>query len=338
MKVDQVGTNTYRVRKQYQKQTYTVYFDHKPTQKEIMAALNEKMQDAKSEEKGTFGAYCDKYIASKRNVLSPSTLGGYQKCKRCLSKKFKSKKLYDIQQIDIQNEINEYAKDHSPKSVRNLHGFISAVLNMFRPSMTISTALPQKKRYKNTMPSTSEVEKILKAAEGTPYHIPFQLAILGMRRSEICGATINDLHGNMLTINKTQVYDEKNRLITRNDTKTTESTREICLPDNLVKEICEAGTIYDLTPPMLVNTLHKYQDMLGIPRFRLHDLRCYYVSYAHSQGIPDVYIMEAGGWKTDYVMKNVYRNSLKDVKISMQQKAMEGLFGTAGDQTPDNDD
>lgn len=326
MKVEKIK-NTYRVRKQFNNKMYTVYFDHKPDDKEVISALQKKLRNAdKGPERGSFESYCDKYIASKRNVLSPSTLGGYQKCKRCLSKEFKAKKLNNIEQIDVQEEVNRYAADHSPKSVRNLHGFISAVLKMFRPDMTISTALPQKKKFAHNMPTTEDVERILKASEGTPYHIPFQLAVLGMRRSEICGATIDDLHGNMLTINKTQVYDEKNHLMTRNDTKTTESTREIYLPDSLVAEIKQAGTIYDKTPPMLVKNLHKYQDELGIEHFRLHDFRHYYASYSHAQGIPDVYIMESGGWKTDYVMKNVYREAMKNEKIEMQKKIVNKLF------------
>lgn len=328
MKVEKTSTGTYRIRKTYNGKTYTVFFDHEPDDKEAILAMAEKLRTIdKCAEKGSFESYCDKYIESKRNVLSPSTLGGYQKCKRCLSKDFKSIKLSNMKQIDIQNEVNRYAEKHSPKSVRNLYGFISAVLKMFRPEMNISVSLPQKKKFDHNMPTTEDVEKILKASERTPYHIPFQLAVLGMRRSEICGVTIDDLHGNMLTINKTQVYDEDNHLMIRNDTKTTESTREIYLPDSLVAEIEQAGTIFDLTPPMLVKTLHKYQEELGIEPFRLHDFRHYFASYAHSKGIPDVYIMETGGWKTDYVMKNVYREAMKDEKKEMQKKILDGLFG-----------
>ena len=330
MKIQKLTDNTYRVRKQYKGTTYTVYFDHEPDEREAIIAMSEKLQTSDiSVAKGSFETYCDKYIESKRNVLSPSTLGGYQKCKRCLTKEFKALKLHDIQQIDIQNEINKYAKDHAPKSVRNLHGFISAVLGMFRPNMTISTSLPQKKKFTHNMPTTDEVKKILKASEGTPYHIPFQLAVLGMRRSEIAAARIEDIHGNYLSINKARIYDEENHLMTRDNTKTEESTREIYLPDNLIKEINDAGTIYDLTPPMLVKTLHKYQDMLEIERFRLHDFRHYYASYAHSIGIPDSFIQKSGGWKSDFCMKNVYRDAMKDQVEEKQKQISEGIFGNS---------
>lgn len=327
MKIDRVSANTYRVRKTYKKQEYVVYFDHKPSEREVLTAMSERLSSSEDKSlKGSFEDYCNKYIDSKSNILSPSTLGGYRKITRSISETFKKKNIYNIEQIDIQNEVNRYAEDHSPKSVRNLHGFISAVLGVFRPNLTISTALPQKKKFDRNLPTTEEVKKILEASKGTPYHIPFQLAVLGLRRSEICAATPEDIHGNYLTINKTRIYDKDNHLTTRDNTKTTESTREIYLPDDLVEEIKQAGTIYDLTPPMLVKTLHKYQDELKINHFRLHDLRAYYVSYAHSLGIPDVYIMKSGGWKTDYVMKSVYRNALKDQEAEMQKKYIDGMF------------
>lgn len=327
MKVEKLTDNTYRVRKVYKGKRYTAYFDHEPDDREAMIIMSEKLQNTDfGQDKASFGAYCNKYIESKVNVLSPSTIGGYRKIVRTLSQDFKDKKLFDIEQIDIQNEINRYAVKHSPKSVRNLHGFISAVLGVFRPNMKIHTTLPQKRKFDGNTPTTEGVKMILEASKGTPYHIAFQLAVLGMRRSEICAATPADIHGNFLSINKTRLYDDENHLVTRDNTKTEESTREIYLPDELIKEIEDAGVIYDRTPPMLVKTLHKYQDMFGLERFRLHDLRAFYVSYAHAIGIPDAYIMQSGGWKTDYVMKSVYRKTLSDKSAEMQTKITDGLF------------
>jgi integrase len=330
MKVDKVSANTYRVRKTYKGHRYDLYFDHIPDEREVTIILSERYQnDDFGSNKGCFESYCDKYIESRRGVCSPSTLGGYQKCKRCLSKEFKAMKLYDITQNDVQKEISRYSKGRAPKTVRNQHGFISAVLGEFRPSFNLTTKLPQGKAAERELPITREVEMILKASEGTPYHIGFQLAMLGLRRSEICGVTIDDIHGNFLRIDKARIYDEENHIMTRDNTKTEESTREIYLPDSLVKEIRQAGVIYDRTPPMLVKTLHKYQNMLGLPKFTLHDLRHYYASYAHYVGVPDVYIMKAGGWKTDYVMKRIYRDAMRDKNTEMQIKAMDGIFGNS---------
>ena len=135
------------------------------------------------------------------------------------------------------------------------------------------------------------------------------------------------LHGNYLSINKARIYDENNHIMTRDNTKTENSTREIYLPDSLVEEIKEAGTIYDLTPPMLVKTLHKYQDELGIERFRLHDFRGFYATYAHSIGIPDEFVMKAGGWRTDNIYKSTYRDVLQEKNEEMQKKIANSIVG-----------
>ena len=42
---------------------------------------------------------------------------------------------------------------------------------------------------------------------------------------------------------------------------------------------------------------------------------------AHSLGIPDSYIMAAGGWKTDHVLKSVYRHAQKDKEEDMMKFA-----------------
>ena len=307
MKIEQISKSSYRVRKMVKGKYYTVIFDHKPSQKEIMIAMSETLQSPLyGEDRGRFEEYCDKYIDSKRNVLSPATIAGYQKLKKYISDDFKNKKIHEIDQLAIQEEINAFAVGHSPKYVRNVHGFISAVLRTFRPSMHISTTLPLNRKFERNMPTSEGVKMILKASEGSPYHIAFQLATLGLRRSEICGLTIDDLNGNVLSINKSVVYDEHYNLITKSTNKTVESTREIYLPDSLVQEIKETGTIYDYSPQALTRALHKYQDALGLERFRLHDFRAYFASYAHSIGIPDEYIIKMGGWKTDHVMKSVY--------------------------------
>ena len=330
MKVDKVSTNTYRVRKMYKGKQYTLYFDHEPDEREVTIVLSEKYQDTDfGANRGNFELYCDKYIESRRGVCSPSTLGGYQKCKRGISKELKAKKLHDITQNDIQNEVRQFSKGRAPKTVKNQYGFISAVLKEFRPSLNLNTTLPQGKSAERELPITKEVEMVLKASEGTPYHIGFQLAVLGLRRSEICGVTIDDIKGNFLRIDKARIYDEENHIMTRDNTKTEDSTREIYLPDSLIAEIKQTGVIYDRTPPMLVKTLHKYQKMFNLSPFTLHDLRHYYASYAHSVGVPDVYIVKAGGWKTDYVMKKIYRGALRDKNTEMQIKAMDGIFGSS---------
>ena len=145
-------------------------------------------------------------------------------------------------------------------------------------------------------------------SKGTPYEIPLRLACYGLRRSEICALTPADLDGNRLTINKAKVLG-KDREWYIKATKTTDSTRTILIDDDLADLIRETGTVYDGYPNRIYWFLQKCQDKIGIPNFPLHYLRHYYASTAHALGIPDAVIMESGGWKTDHVMKRVYRHA-----------------------------
>lgn len=61
----------------------------------------------------------------------------------------------------------------------------------------------------------------------------------------------------------------------------------------------------------------------NILSFHFHDLRHYSASVMHSIGIPDAYIMERGGWGSDYVLKNVYRHAMTDKNKEMNDKANE---------------
>ena len=142
------------------------------------------------------------------------------------------------------------------------------------------------------------------------YHIPFQLALMGLRRSEICALELSDISNNILTINKAKVKDNNGKYVIKT-TKTKESTRKIYIPDFLVKEIFQKGEIYSGYPNSILVALNRYQDQLGIPRFRLHDCRHFFASYAHSQGVSDADILASGGWKTDHTMKRVYRHEMK---------------------------
>lgn len=323
MKIEKLPSGSYRVRKMYKGITYTVTFEHKPTQKEVTQAIAAEMdKEPVKKTRLTFETAAKQYIDVKSNVLSPSSINGYESIVRNLSEKFRSKLINDITAIDIQKEINDYSFNRSAKTVRNAHGFISAVLGMFCPNTIISTTLPQKVKSAQYTPSDDDVKRILERAKGTDYEIPLLLATFGLRRSEICALTLEDLDGNTLTINKALVVNKDKEFVIKT-TKTTEGTREIYIPDYLANLIRERGYIYQGFPGNILKYLNRTQDALGIPRFRLHALRHYYASMAHSIGIPDSYIMQAGGWKSDSTLKRVYRHAMEDKNESMQKVAAD---------------
>ena len=307
IRIEKIG-NQYRVRKQIRGKKITLTFDHEPDTIEIAEALATHDPSVK----GTFEACAKAYIASKSNVLSPSTLRGYNAILRTMDEDFKQLPIAKITQIDIQRTINERAAEHKAKTARNLHGFISAVLRQYRPSMRIYTTLPKQEQIEYYTPSEDDIQKILEASEDRPfYHIPFQLGIMSLRRSEICALTVDDIKDNILTINKAMVMDTDSHWIINHYNKSEAGTRKIYIPQKLVDEIQAQGFIYEGNPGSILDGLNRYQDKLGMPRFRFHDLRHFYASYAHSMGISDADIMATGGWKSDFTMKRVYRHEMK---------------------------
>ena len=145
MKVEKLPSGSYRIRKMYKGQMYTVVFDYKPTQKEAVQAMAAELDKIQERRRNmTFEAAAREYIESKRNVLSPSTIRGYDSIIKCISPSFLDKNIHDLTALDIQTEINKLSKNRSPKTIRNHHGFISAVLGTFYPNLKLNTTLPQK--------------------------------------------------------------------------------------------------------------------------------------------------------------------------------------------------
>ena len=325
MKIEKLPSGSYRIRKMYKGTTYTVITEYKPTQKEALQLMSAEMEKAQEKHKRmTFQAAGEEYIKSKKNVLSPATIRGYSSAMRTISKKFLEENIHDITAMDIQSEINRMAASHSPKTVRNYHGFISAVLGLFRPELKIYTTLPQKIKNEPYIPSDEDIKKILECAKDTEYEIPIILACYGMRRSEICALTVEDIKKDTVKINKAKVQDENNQWIIKT-TKTISSTREIIIPMETADKIREKGYVYKGHPNSITCFLFDTQDRLGMPRFSLHKLRHYFASKMSALNVPEAEIMKFGGWETDYVMKNVYRHAMEDKSKESQRSASSQL-------------
>lgn len=323
MKLEQLPSGSYRIKKVVKGVTYRVTFDHKPSQKEIALALAEKIQD-EGVRNGSFYKYAKEYIQNKKGVVSPATIRTYNTKLDQLSEGFRNENIYEIDSNKVQSEISLFAEDHAPKTTKTLYGFISSVLTAYRPSLKLRVTLPQNIVKKEYEPTNEDIKKLLEHAKNTAYSVPFQLGILGCRRAEICAASIDDLDGNKLWIHRAKVYNGKWTI--KESPKTDASNRIILLPDSLADQIRKQGYIYDGHPNALNKAIHRYQKKLGIPDFKFHALRSYFASYAHSLGIPDADIMAIGGWETDHIMKKVYRKSMEESKKHSMDIITRNLF------------
>ena len=163
-----------------------------------------------------------------------------------------------ITQEDIQKAISLEAVKLSPKTVRNIHGLVSAVLRVYRPSMALNTALPKKKRIQLYIPSDEEVKILMNAVEGTELEIPVLLAAFGpMRRGEICALEQSDINGNIVHVSKNMVRTIDNQWIIKAP-KSFAGDRYIDFPDDVIERLPKRpGRIVDLNPGQLTDKFEK---------------------------------------------------------------------------------
>lgn len=300
----------------YKKKTFTLIFPYKPTQKEVIVRMAEVIENAGTENY-TMKYYINKYIDSKRNVLSPSTILTYERLTNVISKDFLKKRLGELTQLDVQEEINRYSENHSPKSVKSLHGFIASVIALFRPQMILRTSLPQAIKKERYLPSEKDIKALLEYTKDTEDHIAIQLGILSLRRSEICALEMSDLKDNELHIHSNMVWNKK--WIKKESPKTDAGNRTIYLPESLANEIRDKGYFFNYSPNKLNEHLQKYQKELGMPRFRFHDLRHFFASYA-STVMSEAEAMALGGWASSGIFEKVYREAFEGKKKKAAKK------------------
>lgn len=255
----------------------------------------------------------DGYIDSKCNVLSPSTIAGYRHMDDYFIE-IDNIPLSKLTQNIIQAWVNNLSRNHSPKSVRNAHGLLSAVIKSYDRSVTLTTVLPQKIMPTYTLPSDDDISKIISYLKEHNHdlYIAVCLAAFGtLRRSEICALDASDVYKNTIHVHKAKVKSADCEWIIKTP-KTTSSDRYVELPDFVVKEFPSSGSIVNMSPDDITQHFRRTLKHLNINHFRFHDLRHYSASIMHAIGIPDQYIMSRGGWSSDTILKAVYRGTLSD--------------------------
>ena len=268
------------------------------------------------------GAAMDNYIQSRESILSPRTIMDYKRIRRMSLQSLMNIRLSRITQEDIQIAINLESVNHSPKTVRNSHGLLSAVLKQYRPDFALNTSLPKKQRVELYIPTDEEVKRLIRASEGTEMELPILLAAFGpMRRGEICALDSTDISGNIVHVSKNMVRTEDNTWIIKSP-KSYAGDRYIDFPDFVAEKWRgKTGRIVNLTPNNITDRFRSCLHRAELPHFRFHDLRHYSASIQHALGIPDSYIMQRGGWGNDGTLKAVYRHALADKTKEMDDIA-----------------
>lgn len=269
----------------------------------------------------TFQEAAEEYIRFRESVLSPRTIMDYKRILRSETVILHGIHLSAITLDDIQRCIGH--KTQPQNSLK--YPRISAVLKQYRPDLALNTSLSQHRKPQLYIPSDEDMKQLIGAAKGTEMELPILLAAFEpMRRGEIAALTIDNIHGNTVHVCVNMVRTENHNEWIVKTPKSYAGDRYIEFPDAVAALwFGKTGKVTDLTPNQITDRFHRLVKRLGLPHFRFHDLRHYSASIQHALGIPDVYIMQRGGWGNDTTLKTVYRHAITSEQERMDRIAEE---------------
>lgn len=273
----------------------------------------------------TIGKAIDQYIDSKRGVLSPSTIVGYNTCRKRFEP-IANLKLKDVKTSNIQPWVSEMSSRLSQKTVQNTFGLLTAVLDYYSPGTSVKVKLPPKEKKFYDLPSDEDIQTLLEYTKGTELWTAIMLArYYSLRRSEICALAPSDLVGNILTIHRATVLDENGVYVTKEIPKTYGSFRYVLIDDPLLSAL-QDGLFVGYHPGTLSDRFHAALKASGVKPFNFHLLRHMFATKAAMNGIPDFFTAQIGGWEQNSaVLKGIYQN-VRDSDLREKMKEMNRIM------------
>ena len=271
----------------------------------------------------TFEKAAEMYIAQKDAVLSPSTIKEYKRMVKRGFGDFGKLLCDDITQADIERSVNAWAAEGAaPKTVRNRHGFITAVLRSQRPEFTVHTKLPQKIKTDFYIPDAEQIRRIYAFIKGTDFELPFLLTSqLGLRSSEIAGLQVRhiDFKNNTVTICQAMVASENGTAL--KPPKTFAGNRTIPFGSVVAQALqthCAGKSKHEFIYPHSAKQIgERWTAILkkqNEEHFNFYTLRHFFASQALLNNIPQKYIAELMGHSSEKMIETVYQHTFKNAK------------------------
>lgn len=272
------------------------------------------------------------YIDSKDKILSPATIRAYRLNAKNHFNSIKHLPVDKLTSVLVQSEINALVgKGLKPKTVNNLYNMLTTAIKEANPNVKLRCRLPQKEKTVITIPTAEELGKLIDAAEGDMKMAIKLSAFMGLRRSELCAITWEDidLKNRKMRINKSKVMDSKGEYVIKG-TKTTSSTRTLDIPLVVLNDLeaieDKTGELLTIEPNHMHKPFKKTIEKAGIKDFRFHDLRHYYASIMLALGVPDKYAMERMGHSTNNMLKTVYQHTFETKQAEITNR-LDEFFG-----------
>lgn len=264
----------------------------------------------------TLGTLADRFIESRSNLLSPSTIVGYKKIRRTALQDIIDCRIGYLTKHIYQKAINDYSLNRSYKTVLSAHVFYHSILKENGISIADDIMLPPKEKKEIAIPSINEMQSFICSIQGTRIYLLCLFAIvLGLRKSEIIAIQWKDIDftNKVISINKARVKNDKHEYVLKS-TKTLSGTRTLHLPSVLEEALGECGNPDDFVISDSPDALESYYKRLcnktGF-QYNFHSLRHYHASIMLQSGIPNRYARERMGHSTENMLQKVYQHTFK---------------------------
>ena len=289
-----------------------------------------KKKPASRKEELTIEDVLTTYINSRKKVLSPSTIRGYNTVKDNRFQSYKSKKPSAIK--DWQTVINKEIEDGaSAKTVKNSWSLLTAALAYSGyevPSVKLPAIMPATRPWLDA----DQIKVFVKAVEGADCEIPALLALHSLRRSEIMGLDWNkiDLEKKTIRVEGSAVFDEDNKLTQKSTNKSKNSRRTvpIMIPEletalKSVPEEKRTGNVVTCNPNTIWAQVNRICEANGLPKAGVHGLRHSFASLAVFAGLSPAETMAIGGWEDIGTMTKIYTHISDANRLKAQNKIAE---------------
>lgn len=253
----------------------------------------------------------DRYLASRQNTLSPSTIRFYRTVQK---HRFGSVMAVPVSSItDWQAVVDTEARLCSTKTLRNafcaIKTAVKAAAGETLPSVSFGVPVPNERPFL----TAEEIPLFVAEAASTKYAVPLLLALSSMRISEIQALDWKDIgpKPDFIRARGAVVFDEHNHYKKKVENKNSTSTRNVpvLIPElkaALERDRQESGPVMPCSQNNLRIACRKICQRAGVTEVTPHGLRHSFASLAYHLGMPEKIAMEIGGWADASTMRKIY--------------------------------
>jgi integrase len=306
-----------------------------PTEKaciaRAMAIKEDLLAPVDRSQRPTLSLCIDRYIESRHNVLSPSTIKGYRTIQKNRFRAAMGRPVNAYDENGWQRLVNQESKITSAKTLQNAWRFVSSVIHE-ETGNRYNIRLPQVVSDARQFLEPEQIPAFVDAVHGTKYEIPALLALHSLRRSEILALTWDtiDLDAGTIQVRSAMVPDEHGNMVHKKETKNRSSRRTVPIMIPQLKEVLANAPRYSqyvvtMHPSAILNGINRTCAKAGVPTVGIHGLRHSFASLAYHLGMPEKIAMQIGGWENDATMKKIYTHAAK-ADILKYQNIMSSFY------------